>query len=49
MIPFAIGMKARERLDATGSIIGHVKMHEPVYRDDAQLAELEERLDAEER
>lgn len=49
MIPFSIGLKAKERLDATGSIFGKVKMHDPVYRTDAELAELEERLDAQER
>ena len=49
MIPFAIGLKARERLNATGSIFGRVKMHKPVYRTDEEEVELEERLDAETR
>jgi hypothetical protein len=49
MIPFAIGMKARERFDATGSIIGRVKMQKPIYRTDESAAELEEMLDAQER
>lgn len=47
MIPFSIGLKARERLDATGSIFGRVRMNEPFYRTEQEEAELEERLDAE--
>ena len=49
MIPFAIGLKAKERLDTTGSIFGHVKLQKPVYRTEQEEAELEERLDAETR
>jgi hypothetical protein len=46
IVPFAIGLKARANLEATGSIIGHVKMHKPVYRTDRDEAELEEMLEA---
>ena len=49
MIPFAIGLKARERFNATGSIFGSVKTQKPVYRTDEEEVELEERLDAETR
>lgn len=49
MIPFTLGMKARERFDATGSIFGRVKMQKPIYRTDESEAELEEMLDAQER
>lgn len=46
MIPFVIGLKGKENLDATGSILGRVKYHEPVIRTDEQEAELEEMLEA---
>ena len=49
MIPFAIGLKARERFNATGSIFGSAKAHKPIYRTDEDEAELEEMLEAQER
>jgi hypothetical protein len=49
MIPFAIGMKAKERLDTTGSIFGKVQIHKPIYNTDEREAELEDLLDAQER
>jgi hypothetical protein len=41
-----VGVKAKKNFETTGSILGHVKIQEPVWRTEREEAELEERYEA---